>query len=77
MEGFAAAADSPPSTVNAVTLTIGGVSAPVSFAGLLPGLAGVYQVQSTVPNGVSSGGPAQFVLTVAGQASDPVTAMIQ
>jgi uncharacterized protein (TIGR03437 family) len=76
-EGVAASSDSPPSTANSVALTIGGVNAQVGFAGLLPGVAGVYQVQATVPDGVPSGGPAQFVLTVAGQASAPVTAAIQ
>ncbi len=75
-EGAAAPA-SPPATVNAVTLTIAGVNAEVDFAGLISGLAGVYQVQAVVPAGVPSGGPAPFVLTVAGQASNPVTAMIQ
>jgi uncharacterized protein (TIGR03437 family) len=75
-EGVAAPA-SPPATVNPVTLTIAGVNAEVDFAGLISGLAGVYQVQAVVPAGVPSGGPAPFVLTVAGQSSNPVTAMIQ
>ncbi len=40
-------------TVNAVTVTIGGAGAPVSFAGLVgPGL---YQINVTVPAGVSAG----------------------
>jgi len=75
-EGFAPS-DSPPATVNPVTLTIGGVSAEVASAGLTPGLAGVYQVQAIVPTGVPSGGPVPFVLTVAGQASNLVTAAMQ
>jgi uncharacterized protein (TIGR03437 family) len=40
-------------TTNAVTVTIGGVAAPVSFAGLVgPGL---YQINITVPAGLTSG----------------------
>ncbi len=71
-----AAPNSPPATVNPVTLTIGGVNAPVDFAGLITGLAGVYQVQATIPDGVPSG-PVPFILTAAGQNSNPVSAFIQ
>ena len=47
-----------------VTATIGGVNAPVLFAGLTPTFAGLYQVNLQVPAGVTAG---QRVLT----ASDP------
>jgi len=76
-EGAAASPDSPPAAVNPVTLNIGGVEGKVDFAGLLPGFAGVYQVQATIPDGIPSGPATPFVLTVAGQSSDPVTAAIQ
>jgi uncharacterized protein (TIGR03437 family) len=36
-------------------VTIGGVPAPVSFAGLAPGIVGLYQVNVTVPENVSPG----------------------
>ena len=36
-------------------VTIGSVPAVVTFAGLVPGLAGVYQVNVTVPQGLASG----------------------
>jgi len=39
------------STVNPVTVTIGGVAVPVHFA-LTPRFAGLYQVNAMVPDGV-------------------------
>ena len=56
-------------TTATVTATIGGVSAPVTFAGLTPGLAALYQVNVQVPSGVTPGGAVPIVLT----AMDPVT----
>jgi uncharacterized protein (TIGR03437 family) len=51
-----AAAPSPPSTVDAdVGVFVDGVPATVTFKGLTPGLAGLYQVNFVVPDGVSSG----------------------
>ncbi len=43
------------------TLTLGGVGAPVAFAGLTPGLVGLYQINLLVPNVPSDG---NLVLTV-------------
>jgi len=40
-------------TSNTITAAIDGVAASVSFAGLAPGLAGLYQVNVTVPSGVT------------------------
>ena len=69
--------DSPaPRAIGTVSLNIGGVDAPVSFAGLLPGLTGVYQVQAAVPAGVA-GDAVSVVLTVGGQASPPVTMAVR
>jgi uncharacterized protein (TIGR03437 family) len=37
------------------TVTIGGVQANVSFAGLIPGFVGLYQLNVDVPAGLGSG----------------------
>ena len=75
--GVAAPADRPVSTVAQVGLRIGGVDAAVSFAGLVAGQVGVYQVQATVPAGVSPGDAIPVVLNVAGQSSPVVTAVVR
>jgi uncharacterized protein (TIGR03437 family) len=55
-----------------VTVTIGGVDAPVSFAGLSPGSTGLAQINATVPNVPSGDQP--IAVTVRGIASN--TALI-
>jgi uncharacterized protein (TIGR03437 family) len=64
-------------TVNAVTANIGGVAAKVTFAGLTPTLAGLYQVHAMVPAGITAGTDVPVILTAAGFASAPVTVAIQ
>jgi uncharacterized protein (TIGR03437 family) len=64
-------------TVNPVTLTIGGISTPVAFAGLAPGYPDLYQVNTTVPAGLPSGTQVPVVLSVAGQSSPPVTISVR
>ena len=64
---------SPPSiTVNPVTVTIGGNPAAVAFAGLTPGFTGLYQINTVVPTGLSSGNQ-RVIISVAGQQSPVVT----
>jgi uncharacterized protein (TIGR03437 family) len=64
-------------TVNPVTVTIGGKNAGVLFAGLTPQYAGLYQVNVTVPAGVTPGNSVPVVLQVAGQTSPPVTIAVK
>jgi uncharacterized protein (TIGR03437 family) len=64
-------------TQQPVTATIGGIPAIVSFAGLTPGLSGLYQVNAQVPAGITPGDQVPIVLTVAGQASSPAPISIR
>jgi uncharacterized protein (TIGR03437 family) len=48
-----------------VTVLLGGAPAPVAFAGLTPGLIGVYQIDATVPSGLT-GKRQQVTLSVNG-----------
>jgi uncharacterized protein (TIGR03437 family) len=74
-----AAAPSSPlaNTVNPVTVQIGGLAAAVSFSGLTPGSAGLYQVNATVPTGIAPSDTVPVVLSVAGQSSPPVTMAVR
>jgi uncharacterized protein (TIGR03437 family) len=63
-------------TVNTVTVFIGGASAPVQFAGLTPGSAGLYQVNVIVPPGLSANDTTSLRLSIAGQDSGVVTLAI-
>ena len=67
----------PATTNNKVTVSIGGIDAPVFFSGLAPGFAGVYQVNVIVPPGITPGSQVQVVMSAAGQSSPPVTAAFQ
>jgi uncharacterized protein (TIGR03437 family) len=63
------APENPPSVVTqTVAASIGGVPAPVTFAGLAPGYTGLYQVNIQVPAGVPSG-TRPIVVSNAGNAS--------
>src|SRR5579872_984596 len=43
------------STTNTIAADINGVAAPISYAGLAPGLAGLYQLNITIPSGLTAG----------------------
>jgi len=68
----------PPALVKLpVSVTIGGQSAPVSFAGLAPGLVGVYQVNAQVPQSVTPGDEVPVVITQGGAQSNTVTIAVR
>ena len=54
-DGFAAVAKPLSYVVADVAVSVDGLNAPVSFKGLAPGFAGLYQLNFEVPKGVSSG----------------------
>lgn len=72
-DGAAAPSSPLATTVNPATVTIGGATANVSFAGLSPGFVGLYQIDATVPAGVSAGNAVPVVVSAAGQSSPPAT----
>jgi uncharacterized protein (TIGR03437 family) len=67
----------PSSTVATATLTVGGVPATVSFAGLAPGYVGLYQVNFQIPNNAPSGGVEAVTLSIGGVHSNSATIAIQ
>jgi uncharacterized protein (TIGR03437 family) len=58
---------------NPVTVTIGGLNATVLFAGLTPGLSGLFQINAVVPDGVTPGPAVPVVVSSGGLNSEPVT----
>jgi len=62
---------------NIPTVTIGGVNARVDFAGLTPGFAGLYQINASIPSGITPGAAVPLVITSAGQSSVPVTMAVR
>ena len=64
-------------TTATVTVTIGGVTATPSFAGLAPGWVGLYQVNVQVPANAPVGDAVPVALSVGGVASNQVTMAVQ
>jgi uncharacterized protein (TIGR03437 family) len=60
-------------TNNTIQVFIGGVAATVSYSGLAPQLAGLYQINVTVPSGVTTG---DNTLEIVGPDSDASEALI-
>ena len=60
-----------------VTVTVGGKPATVSFAGMAPGFAAVYQVNAQVPAGVTPGDAVPVVITQGGFASNTATIAVR
>jgi uncharacterized protein (TIGR03437 family) len=64
-------------TTHLPSVTIGGVTANVSFSGLAPGYVGLYQVNALVPAGVASGSAIDLSITMEGVTSNTVTIPVQ
>lgn len=62
-----------PQTTNPVSLTIGGVNAPVVSATLSPDVPGLYYVIAIVPEGVTAGNAVPVILSAAGESSPAVS----
>jgi uncharacterized protein (TIGR03437 family) len=60
-------------TLDAVTVTIGGVDAPIFFAGVTPGFTGLYQINAYVPSGVTPGSAVPLVITQSDRVGPAVT----
>ena len=61
----------------AVSVTIGGQTAPFLFAGLAPGFVGLYQVNVGFPTGVTSGNAVPVIVTTQGLSSNTATIAVQ
>jgi uncharacterized protein (TIGR03437 family) len=74
----AAASSNPLSyTPTLPVVTIGGVGAMVSYSGLAPGFAGLYQINALVPASVSPGSAVTLLMTMGGVPSNTVTIAVQ
>jgi minor extracellular serine protease Vpr len=65
------------STVDPVSVSVGGLDAEVYFAGLAPGFVGLYQVNFRVPPGAGGRAKVPLTLTVAGFQSNVAKLSIQ
>lgn len=63
-------------TTQTPTVTIGGLPVSVAFSGIVPGTAGEYQLNLTIPNGVTAGDQVPLVVSM-GSSSDTVGLAIE
>jgi minor extracellular serine protease Vpr len=63
-------------TTQTPTVTIGGAAAHVTFSGLAPGFAGLYQINVTVPTAIGAG-QQPVVVSIGGQTSKPSSITVQ
>ncbi len=75
--GAAASGSSLSTTKATPTVTIGGVSTPVSFSGLSPGFVGLYQVNVQVPDGAAVGNAIPLEITIGAVKSNTVTIAVE
>jgi uncharacterized protein (TIGR03437 family) len=75
--GAAALSDPLSSTLTVPIVTIGGAAATVTYSGLAPGFAGLYQVNALVPDGAPTGDSVSLVISIGGVQSNTVTIAVQ
>jgi uncharacterized protein (TIGR03437 family) len=69
--GAPAAADTVSLTTGgSVTVSVGGVNAPVSFSGLAPGFLGLYQVNAQIPSNAQTGSAVPLTISIGGVTSN-------
>ncbi|HTW64698.1 MAG TPA: hypothetical protein VME17_08790 [Bryobacteraceae bacterium] len=71
------AGSTPINTANPVSVMIGSQHMPVTFAGLVSGYPGIYEVTGTVPSGLTSGTDVLVTVTVAGETSTAINVSAQ
>ena len=73
--GFAASASPPAAAIDQPDVSLGGVSLPLYFAGLVPGEVGVYQIHALVPGWAPTGMQVPLTITQ-GSSSTTVTVRV-
>jgi uncharacterized protein (TIGR03437 family) len=63
--------------VNTPLVSVGGVPATVVFAGMTPGLVGLYQVNVVIPQGITLGPAVPVVITHQGVVGNTVTIVVK
>jgi uncharacterized protein (TIGR03437 family) len=64
-------------TVTGPSVTVGGVTAPMYFAGLAPGFVGLYQVDAGIPSAITAGDEVPVVISIGGATSNTVTIAVK
>lgn len=59
------------------TVMIGGIRAEVTFSGMAPGWVGLWQINATVPQGISPGNAVSLIVSAGGVTSNIVTIAVQ
>ena len=75
--GFDVSVDGEKFSRDQVTVTIGGAPATVTFSGLVPGFAGLYQIDARVPAMSATGDAVPVSVTISGAASNTVTIAVR
>ncbi len=77
VSGAASSGTTLSTTTTVPSVTVGGVAATPTFAGLAPGFVGLYQINLAVPAGTASGSSVQIVITMGGVTSNTVTIAVE